>query len=243
MIRKLLLLTTAVTTAALAGGCSESVDSDDVATDAIHANFRVTADGDGTSQVVATLRVGGPSSNTYLDLTDYDALTVFVNDTGRGMSQSGNSYVASVPYEADDTPFRVSFLRSHAPDAECAGVSAPNSTVTLPRPFAITAPAQDSAVSRASDLTFTWSDAGEIDAMSWALDGPCIQYQSDTIENDNGSFTIPEDTIMVVGSADQSCTATLRVYRTRDGELDPNYGEGGSIHATQTRAVQFQTVP
>ena len=241
-MRQQLLLSTAALTIALAAGCSEDVDSDDVATDAIYANFSVNAEGDGASHVLATLRVGGPSSNTYLDLTDYDSLMASVNDTAKGMTQSGNAYVTTFPFDAEDTPFRVSFLRSHAPDAECAGVSAPNSTVTLPRPFSITAPAQDASISRASDLTFTWSDSGESDDMSWALDGPCIQYMADSIENDNGSFTIPEDTILLVSTAMTSCTATLRIYRTRQGELDPNYGEGGTISAAQTRAVQFETI-
>lgn len=242
MNRRLLLFATTAATMAVGAGCSEDVDSSDVATDAIHANFRVTAEGDGTSHVIATLRVGGPNSNTYLDLTDYDSLVTFVNDTAKGMSQSGNAYSTSFPFEAEDTPYRVSFLRSHPPDAECAGVSAPNSTVTLPGPFGITAPAQDEMVSRGDALTFTWSNAGASDAMSWSLDGICIQSMSDTIEDDNGAFTIPADNIMVVGSANSACTATLRLYRSREGELDPNYGEGGNIFATQSRAVQFQTV-
>jgi hypothetical protein len=234
-----------VTTLLAAGaanvGCSEDVDSDDVATDAVYAGISVLAPGDGTSQVSTYLKVGGANSNTYLDLTDYDALIAYANTSSASMSQSGNSYHASFPFEAEDTPYRVSFIRSPPPDGECAGRSAPNSTVTLPAPFSLTAPVQDSSHSRAAPLSIQWSGSGEADAMSFSVDGPCIQAYSDNIENDNGSFTIPANSIMVVGSANAMCTATVSVYRSRDGVLDDNYGEGGVINATQRRGVQFTT--
>lgn len=223
-------------------GCSEDVDSDDVGTDAVYASISVNAPGDGTSTVYTSLRVGGPASNTFLDLTDYDALIGFVNDTAKGMAQSGVGYTTTFPFEAEDTPFRVAFLRTPPPDGECAGRSAPNSTVTLPAPYAITGPIQDAVVSRGSSLAITWSPSGEADAMAFSVDGSCIQSYSDTIDDDNGTFTLPADTILVVGSANASCTATLSVTRSRAGDLDPNYGEGGVISATQGRSVQFQTV-
>lgn len=223
-------------------GCSEDVPSDDVATDAVYASIGVLATGDGTSSVSTYLKVGGANSNTYLDLTDYDALITYVNGTSKSMSQSGNGYVTSFPYEAEDTPYRIAFVRTPPPDGECAGDSAPNSTVLLPAPFAITAPAQDASVSRASPLSIQWSNSGGNDPMSFSVDAPCLQYYADDIENDNGSFTIPANTLLVIGSANTACTATVTIHRNRDGELDPNYGEGGVISATQRRAVQFTTV-
>lgn len=241
-MKKAIRLLALLAAGAALAGCSEDVDSDDVATDAVYASISVSATGDGTSSVYTSLRVGGSNSNTFLDLTDYDALIAFVNDTSKSMSQSGNGYVASFPFEAEDTPYRVSFLRTPPPDGECAGKSAPNSTVTLPAPFEITSPIQDAAVSRASALSLQWAGSGEVDAMSFSVDGSCIQYYSDDIANDNGTFTIPANTLMVIGSADTACTATISVGRYRDGELDENYGEGGTIGARQTRAVQFQSV-
>jgi hypothetical protein len=97
-------------------------------------------------------------------------------------------------------------------------------------------------VSRASALSIQWTNTGGVDAMSFSVDAPCLQYYSDNIANDNGTFTIPANTLMVVGSANTACTATVTVHRSRDGELDPNYGEGGTIGAEQRRSVQFQTV-
>ena len=248
MKRQIWLVALVAAAASVGAGCGEDVDSDDVATDAIHANFWVTAIGDGTADVAGTLRVGGSNSNTYLDLTEYDALMAFVNDTAKGMAKDESvtgsiTYRTSFPFEAEDTPYRISFLRSHPPDAECAGVSAPNSTVLLPAPFAITSPAQDAMVSRGSALSIDWTNSGHADSMSWSLDGPCIQPTGDTIANDTGTFTVPADSIMVVGT-DQtvSCTATLSIGRGREGDLDPNYGEGGFIRASQRRVVQFQSV-
>ena len=227
---------------AAAAGCSEDVASDDVGTDAVYANIGVLATGNGTSEVTTYLRVGGANSNTYLDLTDYDALIAYVNSTSKGMSQSGNGYTTSFPYDEADTPFRVSFVRTPPPDGECAGRSAPNSTLTLPPPFSITSPIQDAPVSRAAPLSLQWTSSGGVDGMSFSVDAPCLQYYADDIANDNGTFTIPANTLLVVGSANTSCTATVTIHRSRDGELDPNYGEGGTIGATQRRQVQFQTI-
>ena len=158
------------------------------------------------------------------------------------MAQSGNGYATSFPYEAANTPYRVAFLRTPPPDGECAGKSAPNSNVMLPAPYGITGPLQDAVQSRAASLALMWSPAGEADSMSFAVDGPCIQHYADTIDNDNGTFTIPANSILVVGSANVACTATISVTRSRQGTLDENYGEGGVISATQSRSVQIQTV-
>lgn len=245
MRRVIWLLAMGLAFAALAG-CAEDVDSDDVATDAIYANIWVEASGDGNSRAYTALRVGGSSSNTFLELTDYDALMTFVNDTSKGMAESesalGTTYSATFPYEAEDTPFRVAFLRTPPPDGECAGKSAPNSTVTLPRPFSITAPAPSTSVSRGAGFTFTWNNSGESDPLSYRVSGTCIQDYSESISSDSGSYTIPAGSIMVVGT-DQtvSCAATLTLSRTRAGSLDPNYGEGGVISARQYRTLDFET--
>ena len=242
----ILLLSLGVAFGALAG-CAEDVDSDDVATDALYANIWVEASGDGNSRAYTTLRVGGSSSNTYIELTEYDALMTFVNDTSKGMQENesafGIVYATDFPFEAEDTPFRVAFLRTPPPDGECAGDSAPNSTVTLPRPFSITSPAPSTSVSRAAPFTFNWNNSGTADAMSYRISGPCILDHSESISSDPGTWTVAAGTIMTVGT-DQTvtCNATLTISRSRNGVLDENYGEGGVISARQYRTLDIQSV-
>jgi hypothetical protein len=62
----------------LAFGCTESVESEDVRTSGIYPEVMVTATGDGQSRVEVRMKVGGPSSNTYLDMTGDDKIEVTV---------------------------------------------------------------------------------------------------------------------------------------------------------------------
>lgn len=235
----------------VAGGAAacEQVDSDEVATDAIYANMVVTANGDGNSEAVTTLRVGGNTSNTYLELTENDALIAAAGDPAvtSAMQEQENlgavSYHASFAGEAEDTPFKISFLRTHAADQECNGVSAPNSTVALPAPFAITAPATNASFSRANDdIVVTWAASGETDPMSWSAIGGCTQLAGGQVSGDPGTLTIPAGMIMGTDTSG-TCNVVVSLERTREGALDPAYGEGGVIRARQLRSVTLQSTP
>ena len=156
----------------LATACAR-VDSSDVRTGGVYADLEVTASGDGTSIVIAGLRVGGPQSNTYLDLVDGDTLTAHGGDQSQEMRKARSllgrvTYRARFPLEAENSPFRVAFARdAHDPkEKECRGESAPNSFATLPAPFDLDAPRSRRTFSRRSDfIEIIWSSAGFGDRM------------------------------------------------------------------------------
>jgi hypothetical protein len=109
-------------------GCQQ-VDSANVRTPGIYAEFIVTEHSTTEANVDATLWVGGALSNTYLRLTGPDRLTTYVGSDAypmQGYSDIDEHYSAIIPYPATDTVMRVAFERG--PD----DVSAPDSTVTVP---------------------------------------------------------------------------------------------------------------
>ncbi len=222
-------------------GCSQ-VDSDAIRTSGMYADLKIEADGSGGSVASASLTVGGASSVTFINLSGGDSLVTLVGGNRYAMVRHEVlgviSYRAFPPVNAANAAFRISLLRDGDADA-------PNSEVTLPAPFAITAPLSGSAFSRATQaLTVTWSGSGATDPLTWQISGDCIVGQSGNQASDVGTLLIPAGAIQPrTGQGANSCTAEIRFFRTRSGTVDPAYGEGGELHARQTRAVSILSTP
>ena len=220
--------------------CSEDVDSTDVKTSGVYADMSVVATGDGRSKLTVDLRVGGASSNTHLDVKGTDSLTANDGTTTKTLTQSGNVYTATFDGDAADKKFTVIFNR---PDDK----SAPNSWVTLPAPFAIAGVAAGATVSRAAGFTATWAaSTASTDRMQWTIDsdaGGCLFANSKSISDAGQTVITASDFSVHSGEEQATCNANFCLDRTRDGALDPAYGEGGKINATQKRCVAFMSAP
>ena len=230
----------AVVAITLVVGCAK-VESEDVATSGVHADIRASADGSGSTQVRTTLRVGGATSNTFLDLAGDDKLEVTQGETTQSPAREelleAVSYVSSFPVDAADTEFKVAFLRS-------IDDGAPDSRVVLPAPFAITAPAAESTHSRVVDVTLEWSPSAGGDAMTWIASGNCVQMRSGNIAGDPGLLVLPAGTFVAhENQTTATCEVTVTVHRTRGGTLDPNYGEGGNVRGEQVRRLEILSAP
>lgn len=237
-MKKILLL--GALTAGLAG-CSTS-QSADIATDGIHADLSVTADGSGQSTAVAVLRAGDATSNDFIDLSAGDTL-VATEGSNNAQTMVREDFANLIYYQAifavdsADTPFDIAFNRTNY-------VSAPNSAVTLPAPFVLTGPTENAGISRQSPITITWSGSGQADPMHWDANGDCIQAVGADISSDTGTATIAAGTIVPQqGQGTASCTVTIHLSRTRAGTLDPAYGKGGEINAVQERSVDILSQP
>jgi hypothetical protein len=241
MNRKLSTAALTLSTFLVATGCAQ-VESDDVKTDGIYANLQVEATGNGSSVATASLKVGGSTSNTFLDLSPGDSLVAQSGadsaDMVRNETLGAIWYSAVFATDSANTPFKISFVR----DVE---VSAPDSDVTLPAGFAITGPAADSSYSRSADaVVVTWDGSGAADPFSWQITGNCIVAQFGQQTADSGTLTIPAGAIQPgqnQGAA--SCQATIQLFRSRAGTLDGAYGEGGSVTARQTRSISILSAP
>jgi len=219
----------------LAAGCRQQVESTDIRTSGIYPDVDVVADGSGSTQVKVRLKVGGPASNTFLDLVGDDHLRVTAGGVTKEMDGTGVSYVATFPTEAAG-PFVIAFMRG------AADTSAPSTTVNLPAPFALTLPARE--LSRATDdLTFNWaptSGTGDIDE---SVAGSCVDLILETIPDD-GTATISRDQLHTSpGGSGDSCTVTVSLARAQSGQPDPAFTEGGSVTASQLRSGTFTSKP
>lgn len=222
-----------------AAGCT-SVQSSNIKTAGMSANLTVTDDGSGSTNVRMQLNDGANS----IDLSNGDRLTATVGSQSSPMGR--NDVIGDVYYtanfsgaDAKDTMFTVAFTRA-------ADTSAPNSNVSLPQPFNITAPTAGKSFSRATDdITVTYDSTGQPEGMNWSLDGSCVNSGSGSVTNDTGSFTILHASLP---SSDQmqksaSCTVTVTLKRSRNGTVDSAFGQGGSAVATQQRTITFTSAP
>ena len=229
-------------------GC-QKVNSTDVRTSGVYAEFSVTEHSATEATVDATLQVGGELSNTYLNLTGQDRLTVYVGTNAypmKGYSDIYQHYVATIPYPSADTELRVAFDRG--PD----DVSAPGSTVVVSGLFALAAPAK-SQYSRTSDtLELDWAPFDPTKLVSWIVYGACVEADSGSSAADSGRVTIPAGTLKKPpppGPDEEhhpippdQCTASAEVTKSRDGHVDPAFS-GGTFKASQERSVSFTSVP
>lgn len=226
-------------TATVHVGCS-SHDSDSILTSGIYASLGATALGDGQTYVHGTLYLGDPIHLDFVDLVGDDQLVATHDGQDKVMSESQlfGTVAYRAVYDGDETDseYQIALLRS-------VDDGAPSSTCTLPPPFELLTEA-DIEVSRAAGFTIEWDQAGSDDRMTWELHGDCIRRTSDPIVGDTGSHVVAPGLVLPAGAtSDESCEVTLELRRSRDGNLDSGYGEGGSIRGNQLRTITLTSVP
>jgi hypothetical protein len=218
-------------------GCTPT-DSNTVPTSQLKAQIQVVADGTGQTAVQTSLvsHADGtpPLNEDSIELVDGDNLTATSDGTSLAMQESFIPVVGQYLYTAtfsSDAAGESFVVVLDRPEGDSAGPS----TATLPDPFVMTAPA---SVSRAQALTVTWSPSGTADEIAIAFAG-CGDAQLGPMA-DTGSATFAADTLTSVAA---SCAGTLTITRSRAGDLDAAYGQGGSITASQQRSLTLATTP
>jgi hypothetical protein len=221
----------------MTAGCRQEVESTDIRTSGVYPVVDVLAEGTGSSRVNVRLKVGGPVSNTYLELIGEDELSATVGNETKVLDGSGQvSYAATFTGE-DAREFVIAFLRG--PE----DTDAPATTVTLPAPFTVTLEPRE--ISRATaDVTFTWTTSGSSGGnMELSLSGSCIELIVMTIPDD-GSATITRDQLRVLdGHSGDNCTVTVTLARIQSGQVDPAFTEGGNVKGRQVRTATFTSLP
>jgi hypothetical protein len=224
--------------AALVGAGCTPTNSDLVTTANLRADVEVLSTGVGGSTVSTWLlshRDGDPPLNfETIRLVDQDVLSATSNNHSVVMDQSNLvvEYRYDAAFETADAGerFEVSLDR-------VADDSAPRSSVTLPEPFTLTMPA---TASRNAPVTITWSPSGSADPISIDVSG-CASAQLLEIA-DTGTATLPAGSL-VANPPTATCDLAVEVSRKRNGSLDPAYGQGGSIVATQQRTTTLTSTP
>jgi hypothetical protein len=142
--------------ATVVGACSggDTADSSEggqdgtpITTREMHISAYVEADDDLTAEISVTLHNGDPLFGTTFLLSGGDALSACVGAQCSPLVREPafTNYEAALPYAAE-MPYTISLARAN-------GVSAPNSAVALPVPFAILAPVPGLSVTDGDTIT------------------------------------------------------------------------------------------
>jgi hypothetical protein len=221
----------------LAFGCSkESTSSANIKTGGIAALIDVTADTATTAKVHVELRVGGSSSNTYVDLENGDELIATAGDETKGMTpRDVGVYEASFSGVGADTPFSVVLKRPN-------DTTAADNSGTLPEPFDLARPTSDLS-RKDDDLEVTWEPSGTNDGMDFKFDGDCI-YPASKSPSDVGSFTVEKDTLRSTGGdKPETCDIALDAQRSRSGSADAAFDPESWFRLHQHRKTTFRSNP
>ena len=226
--------------AVLASGCAKT-DSSDLLTSGIYAAIVAEANGDGTTDVQATLYVGNPINFNFVELTGDDVLVASFGAQEKEMTEAQLlnvvSHHASFNSDNEGDQFQVSLDRS-------VDRGAPNSFAVLPPKFTLD-PLASTTASRAANLTLRWSPIDANSQIRWQVEGDCIELEAQTETSDEGTVTIEANRLrkrMGEGVPDE-CQMTIEVTRSKAGQLDPGYGKGGVIEGTQVRTLIVTTTP
>jgi len=231
-------------------GC-ESVDSTNIDTAGIYAELSVTATGDGTSLVDATLLLGQGSAN-FLDLEGGDKISAWMILPGSDSSMIANMaeshfggatwYTATFQTQGEDTEFGVNLDRSSS-----GHVSAPESYVTLPAPFVLSTASGAASFSRADTEEFLvqWDPfafaAGDV--MTYEVTGSCIQTSTGGVGSADSLQLAQGFLLPYTNRESDSCPVTVTLQLTRSGVVDPAYGKGGYFRGIQERSMTLQCLP
>jgi hypothetical protein len=232
-----------------------STDSTFVATSQIYAELSATAEGNGRTEVEATLRVGGPLSVQFVDLEGGDLLRAILSsgttditevmDESQGLGVTW--YSADFGTEAEDTQFRVEFDRE-------TETSAMNSNVTLPAPFLLSTYAEDSPAGTADNTFYRGNDTFEIrwdpydftpgDLLSYQVAGLCIKTFQGNVDWDRFDVLQIGDAILSDADAPNNganCSLDVTITLSRTGTVDPAFDDGAFL-ATQVRTITVQSL-
>jgi hypothetical protein len=232
-------------------GCAKGVDSTDVRTSGLYAEFSASSRGDGQVTVEARLRVGDSGSTTFAELDGEDRLVASLNGETRTMAKSDSS--PNSPYRAVFVtsmggPLTIAFLRG-ADDT-----SAPGSSIVLPNPFIprFVGIGQGDSVQRGQPISVAWDNVNT-GSVYWQLQGSCIKPRSGSVV-DGGTLVVrgldvepnPQIYDLTVPQTirpDPSCDVGVGLKRGATGYIDPAFREGGSFQAVQSYQLLFHSTP
>ena len=234
----------------LATGCAQ-VDSEDLKTSGMYANIRVKAKDTTTAEVGVDLTAGSGGAASKVNLTQGDTLTAVAGGQNQTLSQTYTvklvndlHYRTAFDFDGSGEAFTIALQRD-------AGQSAPDSTVTLPAAFSITAPTEGASLSAGDTLTVTWDPPQQdrtlmltVVATCATSDGPRPVFLHADDAPDDGIENIAVDELINQATDNGRrrltgpCDGKLRLQRSNIGTLDPHFG-GGTIAALQVRTRGF----
>jgi hypothetical protein len=227
----------------LLAGCSDSTGGS-TPTSEITPSFSISGTPNRITFVVGRLSTDGFAS---IRLPDNDAITVTASGQEKLMRWTvdplgGGFYTSSLTELAPESEIVISLARGD-------GGNAPVSSVTMPPPVAITAPAAGASKLAGETLLVTWTPSGTSDQVQILMRSVvCSRPGAGTttttaVVGDPGSASVLIDPDLLPALASgESCDVDVQVQRLRLGTVDPAYATGGSIVARQLDAVRIEVL-
>lgn len=228
-------------------GC-DKVDSEDIRTSGVYADFYISASTADQTRVRADLRTGSGLFADKIVLSPGDALTARIGGTTNTLSRNSvDNYETVFDINADGSDVYIAFDRVNDTDA-------PDSWVTVPKSFNIDAPGAGEVFVSGGSISIIWTPAVASGTIDITIYGSCTSTGEETISfseyfdeiPDVGSYPIPVNTVLYAHGRLQSnfdpdfpCPATIRLERGSFGTIDPNFGQGGVISASQSRTINI----
>ena len=234
----------------LCSGCDE-LDELLNTTSTMYAEFEVVSDPEYT---VSTVYAKVKSKNSTGDLITLDSSDSFWA-TGNGERKKLGLYATIIGsptpnYRAEfgsntaNTVFSISLDREGNTDA-------PNSTATLPDPFIIDIPVDDSTLSRNNDITYMWTPGQSNWTMEIKTIIYCIRGVGEETISEETTFEFEDSVGVAVLSPEEHSPSAVRDYtgdcsfrvifsRINPGTIDKNFN-GGYFNAIQRRDIYITT--
>jgi len=224
-------------------GCSKT-DSENIRTKGIRAEITITSLGSGLandSEAIVRLYSGSEGfGGTLIELSEGDELIAVIDGQNYGFSEVSDLfdqyYQATLPTNNLNTEYKVSFVRDE-------GVSATESTVTLPDEFDITS-GTSVDVTKNETLPVAWSPTSSGSSLSVFYSFDCRTTEGGKLSisgtqyiNDDGNHTF--DMSELVRDDITACDGKIDLKRINKGTIDPNFGEGGRIEGIQRRRIDI----
>ena len=238
--------------------CSSTIETNEMT-----ARFIARADGTGATELFAELLIPGDLIPENVNVSGGDRLIAKRIDPNTleereklmiEHSDFDTNYGAGFRIDDKQTGFEIAFDRSAS-----GRVSASDSSVTLPSPFALdwvsdpvamTPAPQSFSRSSATPYFVVWDPFGApefepSDALNYQVTGKCILTLSGVIDWQGG-----EDALELTGALEdlapprdgRSCPIRVRITLQRDGTVDSAFSDGSFV-GEQVRVLKLQSVP
>lgn len=232
-----------------AGLACSDVDSDELETNQIFAEFLVQSDGVATAQVSVILRKDSAQSLTFVELEEGDDLSATVGDDTQSLDkesfQDAHRYVAEFVDLSAGELVTVTFERSRGDVVEAE--------LALPLDFSLDAPLADAEFSRpADDIVLQWSDGAAPEAPEVPLEGAtmrveaaaaCFEVWSSGIPADTRTYTIPAGSFVANDDSADTCGVDLEIRRDLEGTVGEGLQGDSVARGRQIRAVAITSTP
>jgi hypothetical protein len=237
-------------------GCTE-VDSADLKTHGFYADY--SARDSGSSVTITASFSTGPHSSDTIKLSYGDNVAATLGGVARGMIESKDifgkyNYTATFNTSGAEQLVTINFERLN-------DISAPDSTVTLPAAFSLSAPASGTVYTKTNNsaIDVVWAPSSSTVSMFVAFDGNCMTPTGATsfssgyrVDPDTGSYSITVNQLLqdfitnesTPPASITSCNSVdIRLSRSVNGVVDTSFGQGGRFIGDQHRSTYIRINP